>query len=343
MDVAAELEIPKARCAPFHQALQVDPIGTAGAYDAFVCVEVPLPWQRDISMNEPFRSLIEQVGTATTGPDGRRWRPQGVVAEPTDAAGEARPTRVTAYEQRAGADGVGAFERREWLVAPQRVVELGRALIQVDGPALSSFDDDVVEIDASVLDMFICTHGRRDTCCGTFGTALFTELHAAHRIADHVGTGGVRIRRVSHTGGHRFAPTALTFPDGYAWAHLDRSTADALIARTGHPAVLAPHCRGLSSLEGGPAQAADRAALVAVGWDWLDARRRASVVAFDRTTMATSVRIDGDLPNGTSHGLVVHVGIDRHVPQTTCGLIDGPEYTVEPVWMVTEVQVLGEE
>lgn len=337
MDVAAELVIAKLRCAPFHESLHVDPIGSAGAYDAFLCVEVPLPWERDISMNEPFRSLIDIVGAATTGPDRRRWRPQGLVGSSASAVSPGG-VRVTAFEQPTPSDGAASYQRREWLLPQERVVDLGAALIQGDTSALAAFDGHGVAVDASVLDVFVCTHGKRDSCCGNYGMELFTDLAAVHRSNDHTGAGGVRVRRVSHTGGHRFAPTALTFPDGYAWAHLDRDLAEAVIARTGETSGVAPHCRGLSSLEGGPAQAADRAALIAVGWAWTSARRHVMVVAFDRVTMATTVRIDGEWPDGSARAFVVQVGIERHVPQTTCGLIDGPEYTVEPVWSVTSVE-----
>ena len=348
MDVAAELMIPKVRCAPFHESMHVDPIGSAGAYDAFLCIEVPLPWERDISMNEPFPSVIDQVGAATTGPDGRRWRPQGLVADPGDHSGSAGPTgsvRVTAYEQAVDLGGAAPFGRREWLVAPENVVELGRALIHADGSAVRSFDDLVVDVDASVLDVFVCTHGKRDSCCGNLGTGLFTELSAAYRSDNHTHAGGVRIRRVSHTGGHRFAPTALTFPDGYAWAHLDRGVADEVILRTGDVGVAASHCRGFSSFAGGPAQAADRAALVEVGWQWTRARRTVTVVAFDRLTMTTTVRIDGSLARvaidaGDAWSFEVRVEIERHVPTITCGTIEGPEYAVEPVWRVTGVRAL---
>ena len=52
-----------------------------------------------------------------------------------------------------------------------------------------------------VTDVLVCTHGTRDTCCGSLGTRLWRDLDA----------GGATVRRTSHTGGHRFAPTAVTF------------------------------------------------------------------------------------------------------------------------------------
>src|SRR5687767_12417458 len=37
------------RCSPWTEAQGVDPIGSAGDYDTFIVVEVPLPWPKDIS------------------------------------------------------------------------------------------------------------------------------------------------------------------------------------------------------------------------------------------------------------------------------------------------------
>ncbi|MEZ5310072.1 MAG: hypothetical protein R2735_05660 [Microthrixaceae bacterium] len=80
MDSPSDVQIPKLRCSPFHQSLGADPIGSAACYDAFLCVEVPLPWQRDISMHEPFATMREAlVGGARSaarmagGGDHRAW------------------------------------------------------------------------------------------------------------------------------------------------------------------------------------------------------------------------------------------------------------------------------
>lgn len=79
------------------------------------------------------------------------------------------------------------------------------------------------------IDVLICTHGRRDVCCGKFGTALALRAEKVLR-----GT-GVRIRRTSHLGGHRFAPTALVLPEGTLWAFADDDLLVRLIERSGSP------------------------------------------------------------------------------------------------------------
>ena len=87
-------------------------------------------------------------------------------------------------------------------------------------------------------------------------------------------------------------------------------------------------------------QTADRAALVEFGWRWLDAERTATVTAFRRDTLATTVRVVGRWPDGTASGVEVVVVVDHHVPQSTCGAMEEPSYGVEPVWGVSSVRPL---
>ena len=100
--------------------------------------------------------------------------------------------------------------------------------------------------------LLICTNGRRDVCCAVRGRPL-----AAH--AARLGPG--RVWEVSHTGGHRFAPTAVLLPWGQTFARLDERTAGWVLeaSDTGHvPRELlgAIHDRGRSPLPA-PAQCAE--------------------------------------------------------------------------------------
>ena len=56
--------------------------------------------------------------------------------------------------------------------------------------------------------LLICTHGSRDRCCGRLGTILHRSASARWPDVD--------VHRISHTGGHRFAPTAILLPSGTA-------------------------------------------------------------------------------------------------------------------------------
>jgi hypothetical protein len=328
MDLAPDLALAKLRCAPFHASTGADPIGSAGAYDAFLVVEVPLPWEQDVTLQAPFSALTGKAA-AITGADGRRWRPMAVVPDAGDDG-----VRVTAYDHPSGV--LRRFDRREWSVDRDRVVDLCRSLLDAGpGAGAEDFDGDRVDPDPDLVDLLVCTHGRRDACCGSQGATVHQEL--ARALADEP---SVRVRRCSHTGGHRFAATGISFPDGYAWAHLGPEIGVRLATRSVPPDQLALHCRGTSLFDGGPAQAADRVALGQTGWDWSDAVRRAEVVAHERDTLATTVRIAGDLPDGRRRAWEVRVEVQRWVPTPTCGSVDRPEYDVAPVWAVTSVEPL---
>lgn len=385
MQPLVELAITSERCSPFRQSFLADPIGSAGAYDAFLCIEVPLPWERDISLHDAFFSLsehgaAESLQTAEhrsnrkpfgslTGPDGRRWRPQGLVAASVGLAAadansaDPKAVRVMAFEKQsipsdpsiASAPSVAGsapqvfqvetavpFDRREWLIEPAQVVPLARALLNADEPAIAAFAQYQVTVEADVIDLLICTHGKRDVCCGQAGMALYSTISS--QLGDALGK--VRVWRASHTGGHRFAPTALTFPDGYAWAYLDEITTAQILNRSARTSSGSPqdlttvgeHCRGLASLSAGPAQVADRAALLHAGWAWAETSRTVEVVAFDRHSLATTLVITGTPTDGPALALQVEVQVERHIPQITCGVIESCEYEVEAVWKVASVR-----
>jgi hypothetical protein len=321
------------RCAPYRAALDSDPVGTAGSYDGFLCVEVPLPWPRDISMSEPFRSLLpDGVASAPSlaGPDGRTWRPMGLVPDDGTPTGE---VTVLALDRPAGV--VAPYRRREWRVPTEDVGDLCRELLAAADPGASAagpvgFDRRQVATREGLVELLVCTHGRRDVCCGGLGTTLHARL--VEELADRE---DVRLWRCSHTGGHRFAPTALTFPDGYGWAFLDADLALQLVGRDrripGGAAAVVPHCRGSALVAGGPAQAADRAALELVGWAWADAARTVDV---GDGTGPVRVRADVD---GRRLDLAVVVALAGHVPNPTCGTEDGPGEPSDPVWEVRSV------
>ena len=51
----------------------------------------------------------------------------------------------------------------------------------------------------------VCTNGKRDRCCALWGAAFFRALQPL---------AGSAVWQTTHLGGHRFAPTMLTLPDG---------------------------------------------------------------------------------------------------------------------------------
>ena len=57
----------------------------------------------------------------------------------------------------------------------------------------------------------VCVHAKRDACCAVHGRPVAAALEAA----------GVEVWETTHTGGHRFAATAVLLPDGLSLGRLD--------------------------------------------------------------------------------------------------------------------------
>ncbi len=137
-------------------------------------------------------------------------------------------------------------------------------------------------------ELFVCTHAGRDACCGRYGDAAYRWLR------DRYGA-ELDVWRVSHLGGHRFAPTLLELPEGRCWGKLTPEALAALVDRSRPPAALRDAYRGWCALPA-PAQVLERELLSAYGWAWTEARVRATAVRVDDGVVR--VTIDAVLPDG---------------------------------------------
>ena len=231
------------RCAPWTQRQGVDPIGSATPFDALLLVEWPLPWPKDVSEIEALQP----------------------------AAADPRATVMAVVPRNVGDDGLSrvVHHRR---VGTHRLAGVDHLVPHAEVPALLARLLDDVTADhlelaqrgrrSAPTEVLVCGHGRRDPCCGRWGTLLQVELAA--RLPD------VRVWRCSHTGGHRFAPTAITLPDGRAWAWADAD----LLSRRARPDGdgRRPRSATTAATWRWPmwAQAVERALFEQQGWEWLD-------------------------------------------------------------------------
>ncbi|MEU7058811.1 sucrase ferredoxin [Streptomyces sp. NPDC046197] len=101
----------------------------------------------------------------------------------------------------------------------------------------------------------VCTNGKRDRCCALLGRPLATELAAS---------GVTGVWEVTHLGGHRFSPTLLVLPYGYAYGRADAHAVKDVLHGVQDGRVVVEGCRGRSSWER-PGQAAELAVRTAAG------------------------------------------------------------------------------
>ncbi|MFC8195873.1 sucrase ferredoxin [Streptomyces sp. NPDC057298] len=109
----------------------------------------------------------------------------------------------------------------------------------------------------------VCTNGKRDRCCALLGRPLAAELAAS-------GVEGAW--EVTHLGGHRFSPTLLVLPSGYAYGRAETHAVKEVLQGVRYGRVVTEGCRGSSAWER-PGQAAELAVRAAVRENAVDAVR----------------------------------------------------------------------
>ena len=275
-------------CSGWSREQLVDPIGTAGNYSGFLLLEYPLPWPREAA---EIKDLSEIASAAKA----LNVRLQAVVPEQPGVS------RVTLYI---------------WDGALSRYIGWERVAAQADvaTPAGDLLAGDMVGAEAvEKTDVLICTHGARDRCCGASGTKLHMEARAR-------GLGPtVRIRRTSHLGGHRFAPTALLLPEGTSWAFLDYKALAQIVHRCGPVSEQLRRYRGCTGLDRPAAQALERAVLAQVGWSLLDWKRTFTEAGAGLLTITTVG------PSGDERSWRGRISAGRRVGVPTCPMTSDPE------------------
>ncbi|MFJ3309247.1 sucrase ferredoxin [Streptomyces sp. NPDC086549] len=95
----------------------------------------------------------------------------------------------------------------------------------------------------------VCTNGKRDRCCALLGRPLASELASS---------GVLGTWEVTHLGGHRFSPTVLVLPYGYAYGRAEAHAVKEVLHGVREGRVVLDGCRGCSAWER-PGQAAELA------------------------------------------------------------------------------------
>lgn len=296
MSISLPLSTESLLCSDFARLNEVDPGGTALAPDVVVLVEVPEPWPKPVGKHEALQTLVRVA-------QGQDEQIRLLAAIPHD---EANP-RVLAFRPTDG-----GMTRAERPLGHNPTGSLLAVLSEVEPEMVAVADD-------APRTLLICTQGSHDICCGSDG-ATFADSIAAER-------GELEVFRVSHTGGHRFAPTAMSLPDGRMWAYLTDDFAAAILDRTGDCAALAERCRGWWGAPTGPAQIAERAVFAELGFA-LDTRPRGVTVHDTSTGSRVEVHVDDDVYD-------VEVTIGREVPTIACGALGGEPVKPGREWKVT--------
>jgi hypothetical protein len=211
--------------------------GTAAVARFFVIVEQSGPWGRNAATESHLDHELGAELDARAAQAGGRLM---LVRKPGGHPDHVGPhTVLLAY--------AGGPPGEAWLLSA-RLAHAGD-LLGLDWGALARGNKALVRASLPGAEpwepvLLVCTNGRRDVCCAVRGRPL-----AAH--ASRIAPG--RVWEVSHTGGHRFAPTAVLLPWGQTYARIDHQSVEWVLgaSTTAHtPAELlgSVHDRGRSAL-----------------------------------------------------------------------------------------------
>lgn len=150
----------------------------------------------------------------------------------------------------------------------------------------------------------VCTNGKRDRCCALLGRPLAAALATS---------GEEGVWEVTHLGGHRFSPTLLVLPYGYAYGRSGQAAVKEILegVRTGR--VITEGCRGSSAWDR-PGQAAELAVRTGTGED---AAGALSVVRTDGTAPRWDVTVAHT--DGRRWRVTVVQGASRPPRPESCG------------------------
>lgn len=290
-------------CAVFAQQQGESLIGTAPLTRRFVLIECPHPWAEAVGQSCGLPAdLADQM---------KQWAQQWP---------ETRFLLFTGQRLPAGADR-DLPRRLMFFEAPESRLQTYRAM-QIAAVAPERLTAAIADYFAARSQgrwpstalplagrhLFICTHGRRDRCCGRYGyplyrqaTALLETLEQSQQLPI-----GTHIWQVSHIGGHRFAPTLIDLPEGRYYGALTLEDCRALLLRQGSLALLARIYRGWALLPE-PVQVLERHLWQQQGWSWL-----ARSVDYRLKPLATAAELPAQAPDLPAWQVDFSWGKTRH-------------------------------
>lgn len=171
-------------------------IGSAPQHAAWLCLEQVGPWGRKALTQSHLdvdigTQLEERAAAAGVRPSLIR-RP----GRHADTDTTARPQLFIAHTS----------PQSPWLL--QRRLDDPAEVLDVDLDALAAGDRTAftgfTEVPHELL--FVCTNGKRDTCCARLGRPVAAAAGLTHPE---------RVWEITHTSGHRFAPTTVLLPSGH--------------------------------------------------------------------------------------------------------------------------------
>jgi hypothetical protein len=211
------------RCSALAEATGEPLAGTAATARSWLCLEQSGPWGRDALSASHLDSGISRELAGLAAGTGVRII---LIRRPGSHPDRHRPVPRHVYLAHTAPGNT-------WL--EQTTVTDPKSLLDLDFTRAGAGEPGLLGERVADPLLMVCTNGRRDVCCALRGRPVAAALAAVH---------GEAVWECTHLGGHRFAPTAVLLPTGYAYGGLDIAAGARLLSRAG---VVTDGCRGRST------------------------------------------------------------------------------------------------
>jgi hypothetical protein len=299
-----------------------DPIGTGDSYyQIYIFVEFPTPWNKDAFDTKSLPDSLKLFQAEIS----EQELPVKMLFIYSKYLWEQNFTKVLIYHRDEGL--INRYHKQECqLKTIEEVVPVIKEyLLNGNFPQQTT---------AKVArDIFICTHGSHDKCCGKYGYPFYQQALA--NIVN-LSFNDVRIWQTSHFGGHRFAPTVMDFPDGRYYARLNQALLTPLLTRTGEIDFFKSIYRGWSILPE-PAQILEREMIFQHGWDWFDYKVIGTVLKEDDDGSFYHVEIKFQKPDGSLSVVYGDVVEDKSKEIYLIGDCDGKQTWKTPQFHIHNI------
>jgi hypothetical protein len=256
----------------------LDPVGSAGEFDDAIVLEVPLPWKNNMYseagvLPQEVINLLDLWSQRYHA--GQGYPHRSLMVAPDAAYSQRGLRRLMFYTRSSGM--FAQYNKVEYLVPEAEMGTLIWALYEAPDD-LARFESYRVPENDSIRELLVCTHGTVDVACAKFGYPLYNYLRKNHAAND------LRVWRVSHFGGHVFAPTMMDMPNGHYWAYVEESQAGQIVQQSGDVRGLYGHYRGWAGLEDSFLQVAERELWMRYSWAWFSYPKTGKLIARDENT-----------------------------------------------------------
>ena len=206
-------------CATLSRALEEPQFGTASRVRGWVLLEQPGPWGREAVLESQLdRDLARALHRAAEAARVRLL----LIRRPGRGASQPQTCFVAHTSRR------DRWLERRSLEDPAELLELDMA--KVVAGERPGFGEEVTE-----PVYLVCTNGRHDRCCATYGRPLALALRASH---------GELVWESSHVGGDRFAGNLVCLPGGHYFGRIGPADAERVVALHRKGTIDLDHYRG---------------------------------------------------------------------------------------------------